>query len=587
MRRTAVILFILVLVNGMYVVAQTDPVSFNVLPDFGNQAFQVTMEVSGLKRDTLSLKMPAWTPGYYQLLHFADQVQFIKAKNSSGKELVIVKSGRSGWKVATEKSGWIQIIYHVTAKRSFVATPFVLSDRAYVSPPGVFLHIENELRRPAIVTVEKPATWTVATGLDPLGAKFSASNFDVLYDSPILIGELEELPSFEVKGIRHRFLGYKLGDFDKSGFMNDLRKIVEASVAMMGDIPYKQYTFIAIGPGPGGIEHLNSTSFGFSGESIKTREGRIRMYSFLAHEYYHHYNVKRIRPVELGPFDYDRENRTHMLWVSEGVTVYYDLLLTYRAGLMTREELFAAFASRIASYENKPGKRFQSATDASYNTWSDGPFGRTDDEVNKTVSVYDKGAGLGLLLDLAIRNVSENKKSLDDVMRQLYREYYQRKKRGFTSAEFRATCERIAGGSLEEVFEYASTTKPIDYNKYFAYAGLDIASVPVKLSGGWLGLSVRPNVDSLTISNVEYESPAWNAGLRRNMTLAAEQGLTLEPVLKSRKAGEILTLRSKLKGTMSIVLAEKEEASFAISVSGNPSEKQKNGLVQWLDAPHE
>lgn len=583
MRTLKPLLFTLIVLGfGQRAHAQTDPVTFNVLPVFGSQAFKVTMEISGLKRDTLTLKMPAWTPGYYQLLHFADQVGFVKARNSSSKELVVVKSGRNGWKVATEKSGWVQISYKVTAKRSFVATPFVLEDRFYVSPPGVFMHIEGELRRPAIVSVEKPSGWQLATGLEPIGAKYAASNFDVLYDSPILGGELEELPAFEVKGVKHRFIGFKLGDFDKIAFMSDLKKIVEASVGMMGDIPYKEYTFIGIGPGPGGIEHLNSTSFGFSGESLKTREGTIRMYSFLAHEYYHHYNVKRIRPVELGPFDYDRENRTHLLWVAEGITVYYDLLLTYRAGLMTREEFFAALASRIGAYENKPGKRFQSATEASYNTWSDGPFGRTDDEVNRTVSVYDKGAGLGLLLDLAIRKVSGNSKSLDDVMRQLYKEYYQRKKRGFTAAEFRAVCERIAGGSLSEIFEYAGTTKPIDYKKYFGYAGLDIASEPKPVSGGWLGISVRAKGDSVVVANVDYESPAWNAGFRRGITVASEVGVSLTSVIKTMKPGEILTLRSKLKGTVPMTLTEKQEASFAISPLQNLTEAQKKCLNQWL-----
>lgn len=572
---------------GEHAFAQTDPISFTVRPIFESQSLEVCMEVSGLKRDTLSLKMPAWTPGYYQLLHFGDQVESIKATNSSGKELNIIKHGRNGWKVATGKAGWIKVAYQVVAKRAFVATPFVLNDRVYVSPPGVFLHVDGELNRPAVVTVNAPNGWRIATGLDPAGSRFSASNFDVLYDCPILIGELDELPSFDVKGVKHRFIGYKLGDFDKKAFMNDLKKIVEAAVQMMEDIPYKEYTFIAIGPGPGGIEHLNSTSFGFTGESLKTREGRIRMYSFLAHEYYHHYNVKRIRPVELGPFDYDRENRTNMLWVSEGITVYYDLLLTYRAGHMTREEFFAAIGSRIGAYENKPGKMFQSATEASYNTWSDGPFGRTDDEVNKTVSVYDKGAGLGLLLDLAIRNVSNNKKSLDDVMRQLYKEYYKGKRRGFTAAEFRMICEREAGGPLTEVFEYATTTKAIDYKKYFAFAGLEVDSEPRPVTGGWLGVSARPKGDSLVVTGVEYESPAWNAGIRRNMTVAVDPGLKIEPVIKTMKPGEMFTLRSKLKGIVPMTLTEKKEATFAISPIGAPSKLQQDCLSQWLYAPHE
>lgn len=570
---------------------QSSTIGFRVAADLAAQAFVVSMELSGVKQDTLVLKMPAWTPGYYQLLHFADHVSnFSASEAKDGSALTFAKSGRNTWKVVTRNSAAIRITYRVVAKRTFVATPFVVSDRAYLSPPGVFMHVAGDLKRPATVTLDLPKGWTAATGLEPIGregSKFLASDFDVLYDSPILMGELEELPSFKVNGINHRFVGYKPGDFDKAAFMDDLKKIVEQAVAIIGEIPYKEYTFIAIGPGPGGIEHLNSTSFGFSGESMKTREGRIRMYAFLAHEYFHHYNVKRIRPVELGPFDYDRENRTNMLWVAEGFTVYYDLLLTYRAGLMTREELFAGISSRIASYENKPGKRYQSATQASYNTWSDGPFGRTDDEVNKTVSVYDKGAALGLLLDFAIRQSTANAKSLDDVMRQLYKEYYKGKKRGFTEAEFRSVAEQVAGHTLAELFDYASTTQQVDYRKYFAYAGLSIESDPTAVSGGWLGISTRPKGDSLLVSQVDYESPAWQAGIRRGMTLLAAGKPALEPVIRTSSPGTSFTVTVKGRGEVTVILGVKQEASFAISPSANPTPAQQKILESWLSGrPH-
>src|SRR5690606_32667061 len=138
------------------------------------------------------------------------------------------------------------------------------------------------------------------------------------FDSPILASELEELPAFRVNGVPHRFIGYQLGEFDKVKFMADLKKIVESAVALIGDIPFKEYTFIGIGPGQGGIEHLNSTTISFNGSGLNTPGGRLRLYNFIAHEYYHHYNAKRIRPIELGPFDYKNTSKTRMLWVAEG-----------------------------------------------------------------------------------------------------------------------------------------------------------------------------------------------------------------------------------------------------------------------------
>jgi len=558
-------------------------VSFSVTPDLTQHLFHVVMSLENIHGDTILLKMPAWTPGYYQLLHFADRVTGLTAADSGGAQLTTVRSGRNGWKVASANARKIQITYDVTTTRAFVAMPFVNDDRAYVSPPGVFLYVSGELSRTAEVNLELPPGWKAATGLDAVGTsgnRFVAANFDVLYDSPILMGDLEELPSFDIRGIPHRFIGYKLGDFDRVEFMKNLKRVVEASINLMSDIPYKQYTFLAIGPGPGGIEHLNSTSFGFSGESLKSREGSIRMFTFLAHEYFHHYNVKRIRPIELGPFDYERENRTNLLWVAEGFTVYYDLLLTHRAGLMTQEEFFAGISSRIASYENKPGKRFQSATQASYNTWSDGPFGRTDDEVNKTVSVYDKGAALGLLLDLAIRNATANKKSLDEVMRVLYKDYYQEKKRGFSESEFRSVVEQTAGTPMTQLFEYASTTQPVDYPKYFEFAALSIDDQPKVISGGWLGITAREKNDSLVVSSIDYESPAWNAGVRRNMTFLST--IKVEPVIATTMPGASVALDFRKLGKVNLVLGKKQEASFEISQKPNPTNLQKAILHSWL-----
>jgi predicted metalloprotease with PDZ domain len=196
------------------------------------------------------------------------------------------------------------------------------------------------------------------------------------------------LTPFKVKGITHRFIGFKLGDFDRQQFILDLKKVVEAAVNIIGHIPYKSYTFIAMGPGQGGIEHLNNTTFGFNGTNLNKRENYIRTLHFLAHEYFHHFNVKRIRPIELGPFDYDKGSRTKMLWVSEGLSVYYEYLIVKRAGISTDAELFNAFRGNMIAFENKPGRLYQTLEQASYETWSDGPFGRIGDEINKTISWF-------------------------------------------------------------------------------------------------------------------------------------------------------------------------------------------------------
>jgi predicted metalloprotease with PDZ domain len=443
------------------------------LNDPATHRIHVTFRCSGLSGPVLDFKMPAWMPGYYQLLDYAKNVGNFHATDNAGHALAWAKSDTNTWRVAHPAGSNITVTYDVTAAKAFVAQPWLDSTRAYIAPAGVFMYIDGYLKQEITVEVKPWSGWsTIATGLEAIKAKaytYHAPDFDILYDCPILAGNLEKLPAFTVNGIPHYFIGHQLGEFDKQQFTGDLKKIVEQGVAVIRDIPYDNYTFLAIGAGPGGIEHLNSSTIGFSGSAMKNRQSRQRVLCFIAHEYFHHYNVKRIRPIALGPFDYQRENRTDQLWVSEGLTVYYEYMLVARAGLMTGEELLHHFSSDIAAYEQEPGHRYQSLAQASENTWSDGPFGGKKDS---SISYYQKGPAVGLLLDLAIRHHTGNKKSLDDVMRSLYKVYYQQKKRGFTGEEFRQICESTAGADLSELFSYVYTTKEPDYIKYLAYGGL-------------------------------------------------------------------------------------------------------------------
>lgn len=454
------------------------PVRFTISMDNpSNHTFHVTLQYSGKSGDSLLFKLPDWTPGYYQLMDYASGIQNFTAKTAKGKNLRWEKSGKTGWSIASKGATEIQLEYDVLTTRKFVAMSYLDEEHGYITPASAFMYLSGHINLPAEVTVKPYKNWNrVTTGLDSVPNKkfvYVAPDFDILYDSPILTGNLEELPAFYVKGIPHRFVGYKLGNFDKIKFMADVKNIVEKSSALIGDMPYKHYTFIAIGPGQGGIEHLNSTTISFSGDLLNSR-GWNGMMGFITHEYFHHYNVKRIRPIELGPFDYDHGSKTNLLWISEGLTVYYEPVILKECGLMTTEQMLEKYRQHIANVETKPGRLYQSLAQASAETWSDGPFGRTGDAVNKTISVYQKGPVVGLLFDFAIRHETQNRKSLDDVMRLLYKDFYQAKNRGFTEKELRETFEKVAGKPLDELFSYIYTTAEPDYKKYFGYAGLEI-----------------------------------------------------------------------------------------------------------------
>lgn len=448
------------------------------MPEPSTHYFHVELNAAGWNSDTLNLKMPQWMPGYYQIMNYAKAVENISAKDKNGKQLEIKKLNDNSWQVAAGKNKAFQLSYDIKTTRKFVATSYLDSMHGYIIPAGVFFYLDGHINTPVSVKIIPGKNWSrTATGLEPVAGKqneFIAPDFDILYDCPILIGNLEELPSFKVNGIEHRFIGYNMGKFDRVKFMENLKKVVESAINVIGDIPYKQYTFIGIGPGRGGIEHLNNTTVSFDGNGLDTKDGMNRVLNFLAHEYFHHYNVKRIRPFELGPFDYDKGSKTNLLWVSEGLSVYYEYLVVKRAGLSDEQTLLKNFENNINAFENDSGRFYQSLAQASYKTWNDGPFGKQGATGDRSISYYDKGPVVGLMLDLFIRHTTENKRSLDDVMRFLYRQYYKKEKRGFTDAEFQQACERIAGTSLNDFFEYIYTTRELDYNTYLRYAGLKV-----------------------------------------------------------------------------------------------------------------
>jgi len=583
-----------VLLCSNSVAAQESPMHYTVtMKNPAAHVFHVEL-VYKVKAGGVTLKMPAWSPGYYQLLHYARNVQNFQPRTTRGDTLAWSKKEENSWTISNGNNKILNISYDVKASTQFVAQSYLDEERGYLIPASLFLYPEGQINTPVKITVLPAPGWkNVATGLDSIpGAQptFFAPDFDVLYDAPILTGNLEYLPYFKVKGITHRFVGFKLGQFDRAAFVSDLQKIVSSSAGVIGDIPYKHYTFLAIGPGRGGIEHLNSTTISFDGSQLNDPEARVRILSFIAHEYFHHYNVKRIRPIELGPFDYDKGSRTNSLWVSEGLTVYYEYLVLVRKGLMSEAQFWKAIRGNLVNYENKPGRLYQSVAAASYSTWSDGPFGRTGDEVNKTISYYDKGPVLGLMLDLKIRHETGNKRSLDDVMRKLYYKYYKELKRGFTEAELKAECEAIAGVPLTQFFEYVYTTKPVDYPAYFSYAGLKIDTVQKAVPGAWLGISCRPRNDSVFVTSVDWESPAWKARLRAGDRITMLEGAAatkklLDDLLTGKKEGESISIRYVHDNTelsKDIILRTKMEKDFAISRMENPTALQTAILQEWL-----
>jgi predicted metalloprotease with PDZ domain len=614
-------MFLLVVLSSGLTQAAADSMAFTVaIPQPGTHVLHVTFRCDGLKGELQDFKMPNWSPGYYGIGDYARNVSNFQADDGAGHALPFEKTARNTWRVVTDNSRAIVLNYDVFGATAFAANNYIGEDRAYLSPSGVFVHVAGHLQHPVTVTIKLPSIWKrIATGLEPVKGEpdtFSAENFDVLYDCPILMGNQEYL-HFGVKGVPHYVAIENVKeDVDRPKIVADLKTVVSAATQLMGDVPYRHYTFLMMGRGAGGIEHSNSSSNQFDGTSLSTPSGYLRWLSFICHEYFHSFNVKRIRPLALGPFDYEQENLTNMLWVSEGLSVYYEDLLLVRAGLMTRAQYLDKMAAAIGLFENASGHHYQSATESSWDTWRTGSGIRGDR--NTTISYYNNGAMLGAMLDLKIRDGSQNRKSLDDVMRALYKKYYLEKKRGFTDAEFRQECESAGGGELQEVFEYAGTTKEVNYSKYFAFAGLKLDWTETDAPGAFLGLDTHTEElplsampvgrgsgagrggsgggrgaaakTQLVVTDVAVGSPAELAGLRIGDRILELQGaeataVTLNDVLAAMKVGDKIKLQISRSGSEHEVQAapvRNVKRTYSLSPMVAATSTQSGILNHWL-----
>jgi predicted metalloprotease with PDZ domain len=589
------------------------------MPQPANHTYHVTFRCDGLKGELHDFKMPQWSPGYYGIRDYASSVSNFRAEDASGHALGWEKVARNTWRVVAANASTVVLNYDVFGNTAFAANSYLGDDRAYISPAGMFVHLAGQLQQPVTVEIRLPGKWAgIATGLDPVNGApntFEAADFDVLYDCPILIGNQERF-QFEVRGVPHLVAIENVpASVERPRMIADLKSMVTAATRLIGDVPYKHYTFLMMGRGAGGIEHANSSSNQFDGNSLTTPPGYLRWLSFICHEYFHNFNVKRIRPLALGPFDYDQENLTNMLWVSEGLSVYYQDLILVRAGLMTREQYLTKMGGAIAAFENATGHYYQSATESSQNTWNSGS-GVGGDRTT-TISYYNNGAMLGAMLDLKIRESSENRKSLDDVMRAMYQKYYLEKKRGFTDAEFRAECDSAAGTSLGEIFAYASTSKEVDYARYFAMAGLKLAMDAADAPGGFIGLYTRnqeiPPSDMpagggrggggrgggragagpplrLIVTDVAANSPAAKAGLAAGDWIvdvdgAAATARVLNDAINSKSPGATIRLRVTRAGTdvdAAIEVAANVKKAYRLEPAPQATSAQNRIFTAWL-----
>jgi predicted metalloprotease with PDZ domain len=597
------------------------------MPTPANHVFKITMTVAGLARDRTTVQMPIWIPGYYSDNHYGRNVLTFSATDAGGNALPWRQDGDTAWAIDTHGVSSLSVHYDLYADRVADVGTQLTTQRALFNGAETFMYVEGDdgypVAGPTTLTIHKPAGWDIASGLLAMQTApdtYTAPSYDVLVDCPTDMTPHLLESRFVIQGVTYHLVIDGPGNYDIQKMTDVARRIIGSEVKMMGHAGYKEYWAIMSTVGPGGMEHLNSTISGINEYGWEQQRdpddatwdtGSMDGFAFvLAHEHFHSWNVKRIRPQILGPFRYDREDHTRRLDVAEGFTEYYTYIHVMRSGYATPKGMFVNFADAIDTEENSPGRKIFSLGDLSWNTWwaNDAPWVPGGD-------YYSGAAAMALMLDLKIRHDTNDAHSLDDVLRYLFADWDKKaldqyRSPGGTYADdelpsiiAKATGDAEAGALFHTWFD--TTTLP-NWNMYLAYAGLRLSkTLPSRgapsLGAQWneigapdgLGFegpgsklndglpSVNP--DAVMITSVDPDGAAEQAGIEQYDVLQSLDGLavtkeSLPALLATYRAGarmKAVVLREGRQVSLDLTLGQDTHPKYEIENLPDATAKER------------
>ena len=521
-----------------------DPIEYRVsLAERARHLITVEARFPTDGESLLDLHLPAWTPGSYLIREYARHVQDLTCVDEADRPLAVRKVDKATWRVGTEGVAEVRARYRVYAHEITVRTSHVDQTHAYWNGACVFLYTDRQ-RAPlspqaARVVVDAPAGWRVATGLDSDGSGgFVAPDYDTLIDAPFEVGSHDRI-EFEALGKPHvlALWGRPSTGFDRDRFRDDVKKIVETHAAQFHGIPYHHYTFLVhlVSGGYGGLEHRNSSTILASPFAFQTPNKYQDLLELISHEFFHLWNVKRIHPDALGPFDYQREAYTRSLWIVEGWTSYYDRLALRRAGLQPAKRYLEKLGEELTRLAAIPGRLRQSLEESSFDAWI--KLYRPDENtVNSTVSYYLKGSIVALLLDLEIRRRTEGARSLDDALRALWSEFGQLGQ-GYPDDAIQPLVERATGLSLDDFFAHAVRGRDeLDLHGPLGSVGLRVKRADENKDkdkdkdkpAAWLGAHFAQEGDRLRVTESLEDGPAQASGISPGDQVLACDGFRVD-----------------------------------------------------------
>jgi predicted metalloprotease with PDZ domain len=537
-------------------------------------------------RPQVEVYMATWTPGSYLIREYERHVEAVTA-TAAGKPLTVVKSVKNRWRISTGGAAAVTLRYKVYSREMTVRNNWVESAFAMINGAPTFITLVERAARPHEVRIELPQGWkSVQTALMPIAGStnaFRADDFDTIVDSPIIIGN-PVTREFTVDGKKHVVVfegDSALIDADRAAA--DVQKVVEAGKHVMGSLPYPHYYFMTmVTEQSGALEHKNSY-LGMTGRyATRTRGAYMGWLGTLAHEYFHAWNVKRLRPVELGPFDYENENYVKTLWVAEGFTDYYADILPRRGGISTRDEFLDGLTGHIEQVQTTPGRLVTPVDMASFDTWIK-QYRPDENTSNVSVNYYPKGAVIAFLLDARIRKATNGARTLDTGMQWAMQRYSGDK--GYTPSQFYAVMSEAAGVDLKDWFaRTAESTEELDYTEALDYYGLRFRPVDAKAAPAYWGGGTRNDNGRLIITSVRRGTPGLDAGLNVDDEILAIDDVRVRPAeglaarLAQYRPGDkvaVLVARRDRLMTLNVTLGADPGRPFRLEQAPNATDEQK------------
>jgi predicted metalloprotease with PDZ domain len=573
------------------------------MEDPNSHYFEVVIDVLEYSTtDTpLRLVMPTWTPGSYLIREFSRNVLDLVAFDID--EDTALRSGKvtkNIWEIATGSASNIRIKYRVYAFEFTVDTSYMDNQHAIINGASVFMYVEGFQNEKSTLTIIPASDWKeIATGLELAPEQEANSwtllvpNFDILVDSPIEVGNQRKF-SFQVDGIDHEVSIFSQRELDTADLVSNLKKIVEITARVFSKIPYKRYVFLIdfVGNVYGGLEHLNSTYCIAPIYRLEPVQEYRQLLSLFSHEFFHVWNVKRMRPEGLGPFNYTRETYTTSLWIAEGITAYYDDLLLRRAGIYTLADYLDSFCFNVNVMKSFPGRRWQSAEEASFDSWIR-HYRQDENSPNMLSSYYIQGSVVGWMLDLEAMRATKCQKNLDDILRLLYSKTFEKENRGYKEEEFERICnETIGRETTKKIFDARVRGRAeVDFDVYLEYAGLKL--VPKKttqVEQGFIGVKVNSESGKLVVANVLLESPAQVCGLSPSDEIIAVDGLRMDAqrlswYITNREPETPISILASRNGSIIELAAEttmKPTMEYRIDKLEMANSEQKLIFSNWL-----